>query len=60
MNKNSLIKNRLIKSSLLNENQFSFSEEKFEKEISNWFENALEIKFKKKVQIYFLKFLFMK
>lgn len=48
MNKNSLIKNRLIKSSLLNENQFSFSEEKFEKKISDWFENALEVKFQKK------------
>lgn len=48
MNKNISIKNRLLKSYLLNENQFYFSEEKFEKEISNWFENALEIKFQKK------------
>lgn len=58
MNKNSLIKNRLIKSSLLNENQFSFSEEKFEKQIGNWFKNAFKIKFQKKDTKLFFKIAF--
>lgn len=58
MNKNSLIKNRLIKSSLLNENHFFFSEEKFEKQIGNWFENTFKIKFQKKDTKLFFKIAF--
>ncbi|MFY8025637.1 MAG: hypothetical protein ACOVNO_09825 [Sediminibacterium sp.] len=45
MNKNILIKNRLIKSSLLNENQFSFSEEKLNKEQDGLFSFYYSLKF---------------